>query len=133
MRIHTILITFLLILGFSPTHADSSLSVAPPSEKDTIKIIATFKDLAERHFDIIHIAPGTLRNKNGFQHNNAVQITYFAPMIDEKNRVTRHRTIRCLTMLWSEKYGWYLQAQRTDARGIHIEISSQKLGRVFVR
>lgn len=125
--------SLLLILCLVPTLATAQNQRPLPSEKDALEIISTFEQTSDRHYKIVHITSGTLQEKDGFRADQVARITVFAPGRGDRNNTIRGREIKYYTMHWSPTYGWYLQAQRKDARGIYLEISSQTRGRVFVR
>jgi len=99
------------------------------SKKDALDIIATFDELAPRHYQINHIMDGTQETKDGFRHYRAKRISYMGP---KNNQDTRRVFLTC-TMLYTQEYGWFLQRHGNDARGCFLEISSQKRGRIFIR
>ncbi|MBT8043410.1 MAG: hypothetical protein KJO79_00545 [Verrucomicrobiae bacterium] len=123
----------LCIVGiFMILFSSSVYAIAPAShlnKEDAIKIISTLERLNARHYKVIHIADGTQRDKDGFQHDIAKKVSFYGPRdVSDTSRCLRH-----VIMLYSVEYGWYLQKSDRDARGPFLEISSQKQDRVFVR
>jgi len=86
-------------------------------------------ELNARHYQIIHISDGSLHEKSGFQHLHAKKISYFGPQ-SKSNTAPK---LRHAIMLYSPKYGWYIQRTGQDSRGAFVEIYSQKQGSVIVR
>jgi hypothetical protein len=111
------------------TAANGQMTAEPPTEKDAITIIATHEDINSNLYKIIHITPGQQHEKDGFISENAIRITAFAP----GSAGQRKREIKYYLMQYSDEYGWFIESTREDTRGIFLEISSQKKGRVIVR
>ena len=121
------LIAALISLCIITANAQSSSNL--PAEQDAITIISTHEDIRASLYKIIHITPGSQNQEDGFIRENVIRVTAFAP--SSAGQPTR--SIRHYLMYYSEEYGWFIEAQRSDARGVYIEISSQKKGRVFIR
>jgi len=123
----TKILPLIFMLALSP--ASIAQLADPPSKEDALTIIAGHEELKPRLFKIVHIAPGTLQEKSGFTHHQAILVTALGP----KSAGEPTRVLKKYTMLYSEEYGWYLQRIATNSRGLYIEINSQRRGRVFVR
>lgn len=121
--------TILLLIGLLMSTASAQTSSEPPTEKEAIAIISTHEDIKASFYKIIRITPGRQMEKEGFIHENVLRVTAFAP--GSAGRPSRG--IKHFLMYYTEKYGWYMESERRDSRGVYLEISSQKKGRVFVR
>ncbi|MGB0775623.1 MAG: hypothetical protein ACPG32_15160 [Akkermansiaceae bacterium] len=109
----------------------TSMAQSPPEElsnEEAVAIISTFEQLGKERFKVLHIFAGTLKEKDGFTHYNAMKVSFIGPNQNGRGSCLRHYTMR-----YSATYGWFLQRSGSDARGFFLEISSQKKGRVFTR
>lgn len=118
-----------LILTLCLAPAGLAQLAEAPSQEVALTIIASHEELKPRLFKIVHITTGTLQEKCGFTHDQAISVTALGP----KSAGDTTRVLKKYTLLYSQEYGWYLQRISTDSRGIFIEISSQRQGKVFVR
>lgn len=123
------LIVAMLLIGSFIAAANAQMTAVPPNEKDAINIIATYDDINPTLYRIIHITPGRQQDQDGFVAENVVRITAFAPGSAGRPK----REIKHYLLQYDEEYGWYIELTQQDTRGIFIEISSQKKGRVIVR
>ena len=121
----------LVVFFFAVFMASARAQVAadPPNEKDAIAIIATHEQIKASLYKIIRVTPGKQLEKNGFLQDNIVRVTTFAPASSGRPA----RVIKHYLMQYTEEYGWFLESTKNDARGVYLEISSQNMGRVFVR
>lgn len=126
----TILTTLIALLCLaSMPFAQANALPGALNQDDVIQILSTMDELNARHYQIIHISDGSLHEKSGFQHLHAKKISYFGPQ-SKSNTAPK---LRHAIMLYSPKYGWYIQRTGQDSRGAFVEIYSQKLGSVIVR
>ena len=119
----------LILLGSLALTAHAQITAEPPSEKEALAIISTHEQIRASLYKIIRITPGKQLEKNGFLQDNVVRVTSFAP----SNAGRPTRTVKNYLMQYNQEYGWFLESTKSDARGVYLEISSQKLGRVFLR
>ncbi|MFK7909793.1 MAG: hypothetical protein AB8F34_04240 [Akkermansiaceae bacterium] len=129
MRTFTTQPIIILLLGFLMNSASAQLTAEPPSERVALEIIADHESIRANLYQIIRITPGQQQDKDGFIAGNVIRVTAFAP----KSAGRPTRAIKNYLMHYTEEYGWFLESVKEDARGIYLEISSQKKGRVFVR
>lgn len=61
-------------------------------------------------------------------HENVIRVTVFA--LKSAGQPTRE--IKHFPMQHTDGYSWFIECAKEDARGIYLEISSQKKGRVIV-
>ncbi len=121
------LTVFLIVASIAA--ANAQVLAEPPTEKDAISIISTHDDINSSLYKIIHIRAGRQLEENGFISDNVVRITAFAPeSAGRPKRVIKHYLLQ-----YTDEYGWFIESTKEDTRGIYLEISSQKKGRVFVR
>ncbi len=119
-----------LLIASSLTAAHAQTTAQPPDDKEAISIISTHEDINSNLYRVIHIMPGKrLDEEDGFVSENAVRVTAFAPASAGRPK----RGIKHYLLQHSEEYGWFIEATKEDTRGVYLEISSQKKGRVIVR
>ena len=109
--------------------ANAQMTAVPPNGKDAVAIISTHDDINPSFYKVIHITPGKQVGEDGFVSENVIRVTAFAPESAGRPK----RAIRHFLLQHEEEYGWYIETAREDTRGVYVEISSQKKGRVFVR
>jgi hypothetical protein len=129
MSAHNPIQLVVFILGSLVLTAHAQIVPEPPSHKDAMDVISTHEQIKASLYKIIRVTPGKQLAKDGFLQDNVARITAFAPASAGRPE----RMIKHYLMQYSEEYGWFLESQRTDARGVYLEISSQKMGRVFLR
>lgn len=125
MRINTIVVLIGFLIGTASAHSAGAL----PTQKEAAAIISTHEDIKASFYKVIRITLGKQMVKEGFIHENVLRVTAFAPASAGRPM----RGIKHYLMHYTEEYGWFLEAQKSDSRGVYLEISSQKKGRVFVR
>ena len=109
--------------------ANAQLAAEPPTERDALEIIATHEQIKASLYKIIYIIPGRQAEKDGFIHDNVIRVTAFGPQSVGQSA----RRVKRYLMKYTDEYGWFLESTKSDARGVYLEISSQKKGRVLVR
>ncbi len=129
MRIFTPLPTVILLLGYFITSAHAQLTTEPPSERDALEIISAHERIKASLYKVIRITPGQQQDKDGFIEGNVTRVTVFAPR--SAGRPTR--TIKNYLLYHTDEYGWFIESIKQDTRGVYLEISSQKKGRIYVR
>ena len=117
------------LVGLLICAANAQITAEPPSEKDAVIVISTHDDINSSLYKIIHIIPGQQREEDGFVSGNVVRVTVFAPESAGRPK----REIKHYLMRYTDEYGWFIESTKEGTRGVYLEISSQKKGRVIVR
>lgn len=121
------LVVFLTALLAASARAQSAPE--PPSGREALEIISTHERIKAGLYKIIRITPGSLQDRDGFITGSVIRVSAFAPASAGRPK----RSIKHYLMYHNEEYGWFIECEGEDARGVYLEISSQKKGRVFVR
>lgn len=117
------------LLGSLTIAAHAQLAPEPPTEQEALEIISTHDHIKANLYKIILITPGKKQEKDGFIHDNIIRVTALAP----RTAGRPSKTLRQYLLEHTEEYGWFIATAKNDARGIYLEISSQKKGKVFLR
>ncbi|MBK1830315.1 hypothetical protein JIN77_06240 [Verrucomicrobiaceae bacterium R5-34] len=100
-----------------------------PSEQEATSIIATHEEIKASFYQVIRMTPGKHMGKDGFIQENVLRVSVFAPnSASHPSRVIKH-----YLMQYHPTYGWFLEKTKEDSRGVYLEISSQKQGRIYLR